>query len=602
MRVHPKKRSIIFLVIVLLIVALLGANVYYSTHKQDLQHAPYINIKEDLNKKNSGQDMILYPWNPTSAIKILPLNYSVPSTPGNTISLKVCPGEFESASFIITARKDISGIRIEPGDLHDTRGSSIPGDAIDIRLVKAWYQAADGQIGGYDKPGSFLTPELLVRDDAMVNVDYVNRTNFMRVEIHDSQYYIDISTPNATFPDDAEIQDAVSLQPFSMKMHENKQIWVTVHVPDATPAGEYVGTIAMTAPSASPVLMDFRVTVLPFTLEPAPMRYILYYSGRVADTWRRTPIGDDWKTPDQYNLELRDMRDHGVLYPVFSQDDAEPSMLNTALSLRSQSGLPKDRIYLNWNAYIGNATDIAGLTAVADRVKKWRTYTSVYGFYDVYFHGMDEVSGDLVLSQRDAWRAVHDNGGKIVTTSFDTTDPIDLTGNILDAANLGTKINTTAASVMHGYGHEIYLYNQPQVGIEDPEIYRRNYGFSLWNGGYDGAMDFAYQGQYGASIWNDFDSDGIRDHVFAYPASDGVIDTLQWEGWREGVDDTRYVATLIKMEGNDTSTRALVAGSLSRGEEMPAIRDTIISRILAHTSQNTNTLETGAKKLPGGGI
>ena len=33
--------------------------------------------------------------------------------------------------------------------------------------------------------------------------------------------------------------------------------------------------------------------------------------------------------------------------------------------------------------------------------------------------------------------------------------------------------------------------------------------------------------------------------VFAYGCGDGVIDTLQWEGFREGIDDIRY-ATLLK--------------------------------------------------------
>ena len=212
------------------------------------------------------------------------------------------------------------------------------------------------------------------------------------------------------------------------------------------------------------------------------------------------------KRQHQYAIELQDMKDHGVCIPVFTQDDQEPDYAQYCLSLRSQSGLPKDRIYLNWNAYIGNATDPAGLVKIADRVKSWKNYTSAYGFNATYFHGMDEVTGNLVLSQRAAWTTVHNNGGRMVTTSFDTTDPIDLTGDILDAANIGTKINTTAASVMHRYGHEIYLYNQPQVGVENPEIYRKNYGFTLWNAGYDGAMDFAYQGQYGNSIWNDFDS------------------------------------------------------------------------------------------------
>ena len=30
----------------------------------------------------------------------------------------------------------------------------------------------------------------------------------------------------------------------------------------------------------------------------------------------------------------------------------------------------------------------------------------------------------------------------------------------------------------------------------------------------------------------------------AYPMTDGVIDTIQWEGYREGVNDIRYLATL----------------------------------------------------------
>ena len=93
-------------------------------------------------------------------------------------------------------------------------------------------------------------------------------------------------------------------------------------------------------------------------------------------------------------------------------------------------------------------------------------------------------------------------------------------------------------------------------------------------------MNFAYQYGFGNNIWNDFDSGHVRDHVFAYPTSDGVIDTIQWEGWSEGVDDTRYVATLMKKEGSDTSARAIVSGSLSKGEDMQTIREKVIDRIL----------------------
>jgi hypothetical protein len=58
-------------------------------------------------------------------------------------------------------------------------------------------------------------------------------------------------------------------------------------------------------------------------------------------------------------------------------------------------------------------------------------------------------------------------------------------------------------------------------------------------------MDYAYQHGFG-HVWNDFDDPTYRDHVFAYPTFHGVIGTIQWEGFREGVDDVRYLATLLK--------------------------------------------------------
>ena len=97
--------------------------------------------------------------------------------------------------------------------------------------------------------------------------------------INGSEQYIDISNPSATFPSNAQIHDASSLQPFSLKANENKQIWLTVHVPNNTPAGDYYGDITITAPSEIPVIMNFSVTVVPFDLEPPPLEYAIYYRG-----------------------------------------------------------------------------------------------------------------------------------------------------------------------------------------------------------------------------------------------------------------------------------------------------------------------------------
>ena len=67
----------------------------------------------------------------------------------------------------------------------------------------------------------------------------------------------------------------------------------------------------------------------------------------------------------------------------------------------------------------------------------------------------------------------------------------------------------------------------------------------LWKYKYDGAMPYAYQHSFG-SAWNDMDHNNFRDHMFAYPTSIGVVDTISWEGFREGVDDVRYINTLEK--------------------------------------------------------
>jgi len=64
---------------------------------------------------------------------------------------------------------------------------------------------------------------------------------------------------------------------------------------------------------------------------------------------------------------------------------------------------------------------------------------------------------------------------------------------------------------------------------------------------YDGASTFSYQANSAGSTWNDFDNPVQRDLMMTYPTVTGVIDTIQWEGYREGQDDIRY-ATTLKLE------------------------------------------------------
>ncbi len=445
-------------------------------------------------------------------------------------------------------------------------------------LVKVWYQAAEGTVW-MDSPGKYLTPELLLKDDSLVKVDYTNKVNYLKVTINGVQQYIDISNPTGTFPSNAQFQDAQTLQPFSLAANENKQVWLTVHVPANTPSGDYYGDIAIITPSESPVLMNFKVTVPSFDLEPSPLEYAIYYTGKIPYE-PREGINNEWKTPQQYALELQDMKVHGIAYPTMFQYEwlNYKWNLTTALSLRSQSGLPIDHIYLHDGIETGNPTSQTDLTNLKNNVIRWKNTCAQYGFGEVYIYGIDEGSDDILQSERPAWQAVHSTGAKVYAAVSNNNNAVNIVGDILDVAIFADRLDTTQAAAWHNYGHKIFSYANPEAGVENAETNRKNYGFALWNAGYDGEMIYAYQAGYG-HIWNDFDNSHIRDHVFAYPTSNGVIDTIQWEGFREGVDDTRYLASLKNYGVSDASIRAIIAASLSKGENMATLRKKVMHQI-----------------------
>ena len=97
----------------------------------------------------------------------------------------------------------------------------------------------------------------------------------------------------------------------------------------------------------------------------------------------------------------------------------------------------------------------------------------------------------------------------------------------------------------------MYVYSIPAGAIEQPYTHRYHVGMWLALSGMDGLHTYAYQHGPGPNkmmgrMWDDFDSKLYRTIAFTYPTVDGVIDTLQWEGIREGVDDVRYLTTLKK--------------------------------------------------------
>jgi len=210
----------------------------------------------------------------------------------------------------------------------------------------------------------------------------------------------------------------------------------------------------------------------------------------------------------------------------------ETGDLERTLEIRREEGLPAG-MFFTLACDAGDAVNIP----------KWLRVCRTYGYDRVYFYGNDEAEGDALIAQKAAWRTTQELGGKTFVATYARSKAYEVMGSLLDLAVISGLPNVDNSKHWHDIGSLCFSYLAPQVGVEDPMIYRRNFGLMLAATGYDGTMDYAYQHAF-HSIWDDFDDTDYRDHVFAYPTVDGVVDTVQWEGFREGVDDVRYLTTL----------------------------------------------------------
>ena len=233
----------------------------------------------------------------------------------------------------------------------------------------------------------------------------------------------------------------------------------------------------------------------------------------------------------------------GRILSSFSMEDA--------LEIREAIGMNARALYCT-SALTGiNSSDEKTLGLLAKEVTRIVKIAGRHGIREVYFYGMDEAKGGQLTSQRLAWQTIHQAGGKVFVAGsrerqyHNGSTQFELVGDLLDLFVCAGYPDSKESQKWHRAGHQIACYGNPQGGVENPAIYRRNFGLLLWRRHYDAAMTFAYQMGVNWRGWAEFANPSeYRPHMMVYPTVDGVIDTLQWEGYREGVDDVRYVTTL----------------------------------------------------------
>ena len=505
------------------------------------------------------------------------------------ISIKLCSGEYHSFTILLAPKSPLHNIKLN-WSIFKGENNNFTSKALDVYIAKVWFQAGiNSHIG--DK---LLTQELLIKNDSLIKVDYNNEINYLLIiQGKGEKRYLNISTPDTSFPKDAIVEDNPYLMPFNLDGVHNKQLWFIIHVPETIKPGIYTSNISIISNSYTVKKFPLEVKVLPFPLDEPKLTYSIYYHGIIETTLKNYDVfkirSYSYKTPEQLKIELTDLQEHGILYPTCYE---KTNNLIKDFEIRRDVGLPQDKLFY-LGIKLGNKKILKVNPISKDEIKDLKDKVNQYGYKELFIYGIDEAKGKLLEMQKPIWESIHEAGAKIFVAIHKNS--FDLIGNILDLAVVGGTLDSEEAEKYHSKGEQIFSYANPQVGEENPEIYRRNYGLGLWKAGYNGAMDYAYQKGYG-NIWNDFDGPLFksiyRDENFTYPTSNGVISTVQWEGFREGVNDVRYLSTLInkidslKKQGQNVTKIEKWISSIDPNQDLDSLRGQIIDKILSLQKYN----------------
>ena len=244
-----------------------------------------IAVSKDKIKGISGQ-FVYYTVEPMSNIKRTMHTYPEDGALAGPVRIVAAKGEFEPASFVIYPFADVAKVELKVSELAGKK-DKIPATAVDVKVIKIWYQAGTAWYSYFaDSTGRELVPELLLNDENLVKVDMKTKENYLRVDYPQPKgpAYVWISNPlsiDVPLNDHLEpVRDAKSLQPFSLKAGEFKQVWLTLEAPK-TAEGIYSGTIAISIDDKAQASIPLEVRVLPFELPDPKTNYDLsreYYT------------------------------------------------------------------------------------------------------------------------------------------------------------------------------------------------------------------------------------------------------------------------------------------------------------------------------------
>ncbi len=506
--------------------------------------------------------------------------YPTDGAAGEPVRIISAKDEFEPGAFLVYPLADLGKVSFSLTPFRTADGKAFPADKLDLKVVKVWCQNGNGWYSYFGDGGFKLCPELLLHDEELIRVDAVQLANYARIKGADGKVseqwinpplqfdrrFFDSYRNPESFPSmQPGFCDAKTIQPVLLSEGRFRSFFLTAHVTDDTPDGTYLGAVRLADKSGKALgEIPVELTVLPFKL-PQPKAYLQPDRDFLVCAYTYCSVGnamvlnggDHALGRRQFKETLRDFREHNQTMNWIWANGSSDSIFT--LRAMREVGMRTDTI-ISHATFQARREDPLELREAAAR-RNLAFLDRFFGHHNVYLALDDEPSS----KRFEANRALHEpfqkyglkfiigNGQKIFEKG----------GYFMDWHNVARDAEDDDyilkwIKVGHSY---VGTAAQQHVGAENPAYNRRLYGMAAYLSGWNCSCNYAHH--YGP--YNDLASP-YKPMVFAYGSGDGVIDTLQWEGFREGIDDIRYatlMTTLARTAADSEDLQTRYAGKIA---------------------------------------
>ena len=457
---------------------------------------------------------------------------------GGELRAVLAQGELEPLSFELFAFGDMKDVTLSVSDLAGPGGAKIDQKGLDLRVVKIWFQNGNAWVSYFDDPGLKLVPELLLHDENLIKVDLQKEANYARVrDEKGKESWVWISSPkdfgsNGFNPKrEKGFRDADTLQPVALGRDAFKQFILTVRAAKGQKPGTYRGKVSVKQGGRALAEIPVAVRVLPFEL-PFP-RTFFDLDKPMLIRMMGANAGDDPK-------KLQDFFDHGMYHVGFKHN-------KETIDLMRKIGYPLDWVgdgpQISWFAlnFGGRMSFDNAMEARhgADRLaKKW---DALLGHHNVLTSYGDEQGAAFVAAHRELLEEYFRHGLKMGCAGHDAL--FFKGGYVYENMPLGTTPDDTKRTERWNLVGDKFVsfYALQHTGSENPQFVRYQHGLLS----YFSNMSMIENYEFATDPMNDRANVVYRPMVITYENADGLMETIQWSGFREGVDDMRYLTCLM---------------------------------------------------------